>query len=180
MLLDYLPSFIKKIEEFKKIMEINDLEILNINEGIDDILKNLFIFDASEDAINRYENILEIIPKSTHNLEKRKDNILFKYRQTLPFTVCNLIFMLNSICGENGYVLDIIYESFILKIKIKLENKGLKDIIDELLERVVPMNLIINVYIDYNTWNMIRPFKWDDIKIYKWQNLKDDEIFNEG
>ncbi|MDE6357641.1 MAG: YmfQ family protein, partial [Eubacteriales bacterium] len=118
MLINYLPKFLADIEEIKAIMDSCQGNIDNIEIELDNILKDLFVKDATLNGIERYENMLDILPKLTDSLEIRKANILLKYNQTLPFTLENLILMLNSVCGENNYTIKIIYEEFKINIRI--------------------------------------------------------------
>ena len=71
MLLNYLPKFMQDIEEIKKIMDISEPEIVNIEENIELILKDFFVIDSSEEGTKHYEKIVQIIPKLTDSLENR-------------------------------------------------------------------------------------------------------------
>ena len=179
MLIDYLPKFMQDIEEIKKIMDISQLEIDNIEKNIDVILKDFFVIGSSKYGTQHYEKILQIIPKLTDSLEKRQYDILAIYNQTLPFTFESLIEKLNAICGEDGYSIQLLYDKFILNVKLILEKKELFATVKNLLEWIVPVNLIINLNIDYNVWKDLYKYKWVDIKKYTWNEIKEiEEIKN--
>lgn len=173
MLLNYLPKFMQDIEEIKKIMDISQPEIVNIEENIELILKDFFVIDSSEEGTKHYEKIVQIIPKLTDSLEKRQYDILAIYNQTLPFTFETLIEKLNAICGEDGYSIQLLYDKFILNVKLILEKKELFTTVKNLLEWIVPVNLIINLSIDYNVWKDLYKHKWGDIKKYRWNEIKE-------
>ncbi|WP_317368046.1 putative phage tail protein [uncultured Tyzzerella sp.] len=175
MLLNYLPYFMQNIEEIKKIMYISEPEIETINKNIEILLNDLFVLESSQNAVNHYEKMLDIVPKLTDSIEKRKYDILALYNQTLPFTLESLQEKLSSICGEDGYILEMIYDKFILNVKISLKNKELFTTVNNLLELIVPVNLIINSTLDYNVWEDLHKYKWGHISKYKWGHIKDSE-----
>ena len=119
--------------------------------------------------------MLEIVPKLIDSLEKRQYDILVLYNQTLPFTLESLQEKLNAICGEDGYTLEMIYDKFILNIKLSLLKKHLFFTINNLLEWIVPVNLIINFSLDYNVWGDLSKYKWGEINKYIWGEIKESE-----
>ena len=175
MLLDYLPYFMQDVEEIKKIMHISEPEIENIDKNIEKILNDFFVIGASEIGTKHYEKMLGIIPKLTDSLEKRQYDILILYNQTLPFTLETLKEKLNAICGENGYTLNMIYDKFILDIKLALNKKELFLTVNNLLEKIVPVNLILNINVDYNIWRDLGKYKWIDAGKYRWGEIKECE-----
>ena len=175
MLIDYLPPFMQQVEEIKKIMNISPPEIEKINENIQNILKDFFVMDASEQGVKTYEKILKITPKLTDTLDKRKYDILSIYNQTLPFTLETLKQRLNALCGENGYIVNICYSDFVLNLTLKLNNIKLLSTVSNMLENIVPVNMVINIYIDYNKWKDFCKLKWSQAKLYKWGDIKESE-----
>lgn len=179
MLINYLPKFLADIEEIKAIMDSCQGNIDNIEIELDNILKDLFVKDATLNGIERYENMLDILPKLTDSLEIRKANILLKYNQTLPFTLENLILMLNSVCGENNYTIKIIYEEFKINIRINLDKKELENEIFEFLDRIVPANMLINLDLDYNIWEHINAKTWGYIQKFRWIDVRESNQIRE-
>lgn len=175
MLIDYLPPFMQDVKEIKKIMNISQPEIEKINENIENILKDFFVMEASEEGVKRYEKIVKIKPKLTDTLDKRKYDILSVYNQTLPFTLETLKQRLNALCGENGYFINISYNEFMLNLTLKLNNIKLLNTVSNMLENIVPVNMIINIYIDYNKWQDFCKLKWVQAKLYKWGDIKESE-----
>lgn len=180
MLIEYLPNFVSTIEEFKIMISICEDYALTLERDIEYVLKDLFINDATETGVAHYERILNIIPKLTDDLNIRKANILCEYNQILPFTLENLEKILNSICGENGYKIRLSYEKFILNIKLSLSVKYLEDNVFKLLERIVPVNMLLKLDLDYNRWEEVKRFNWGYIKNVDWIGLKESEDIKNG
>ena len=180
MLIDYLPNFMKDVEEMAIIMNASEPEIENINDNIDGILADLFVIGCSQEATKRYERIVQIIPKLTDSLEKRQYDILAIYNQTLPFTLESLQEKLNAICDKDGYTIEMIYEKFILNVQLILSKKHLELTVRNLLEWIVPVNLIINLTIDYNKWKDLKKYRWKDLKKYRWFDIKESKDIKNG
>lgn len=175
MLLDYLPYFMQDVKEIKKIMNISQPEIDLLNENSEILLNDFFVVGASEIATKHYENMLGIIPKLTDTLEKRQYDILVLYNQTLPFTLETLMQKLDAICGKDGYTINLSYEKFILNVKLALSKSELLITVTNLLEWIVPVNLIINVTVDYNIWKDFGKLKWNEANKYSWNEIKENE-----
>ena len=175
MLLKYLPEFMQDIQEIKEIMLSVEPEIENINNTIESLLKDFFILDSSLEATKHYENILKIVPKLTDDLKKRQYDILSVYNQTLPFTFETLKEKLNLICGKNGYTINISYDEFTLNIKLSLGKKEMFTIVDRMLENIVPVNLIIDLKMDYNVWKDLGKCNWENLYDIRWKDIKEEE-----
>lgn len=174
-LYEYLPFFVYNTKEFKELFKILQPKIDNLFIETDKRLTDMFVLGCSEYAVKRYEKIVGIMPKLTDSLEKRQYDILVLYNQTLPFTLESLQKKLNAICGEDGYTLEMIYDKFILNIKLSLFKKHLFFTINNLLEWIVPVNLIINFSLDYNVWGDLSKYKWGEINKYRWGEIKESE-----
>lgn len=176
MLLDYLPKFMQSISEIKKIMIVCEPEINQINENIDLILRDLFVYGSTQTGTEHYEKMLKITPKKNDSLKKRQYDILALYNQTLPFTLETLKYKLNAICGENGYTLEMIYEEFLLKVRVLLEKKETIYTVENLLEAIVPVNIQLDSSLDFNLWKHLTPYTWKSLSRIDWKYIKEDEI----
>ena len=93
----------------------------------------------------------------------------------MPFTLETLKQRLNALCGENGYIVNICYSDFVLNLTLKLNNIKLLSTVSNMLENIVPVNMVINIYIDYNKWKDFCKLKWSQAKLYKWGDIKESE-----
>lgn len=107
-LINYLPEVLRNYREFQKTFEAEESELLKVQEELSKVLDDLFVEDATERGVKRWENILGIVPKPSENLEDRKFKILSKLVKKLPYTRRRLEQLLEVLCGENGYLLEIV------------------------------------------------------------------------
>ena len=107
-LITYLPEVLRNFREFEKTFESEQPEFEKLQDELSKVLKDLFVEDATERGVKRWEKLLKIVPKPSENLEDRKFKILSKLVKKLPYTYRRLEQLLEVLCGENGYLLEIV------------------------------------------------------------------------
>lgn len=65
MLIEYLPPVVGKIREMKEICAAEQPEFDLLAQQVDQILANMFILLANEEGIKRFEEELNITPKTS-------------------------------------------------------------------------------------------------------------------
>lgn len=177
-LIDYLPPFIRNVKECESIM--NDGEQPEIDfawKEIENVLKDQFISDATENGVKRWEKILGIVPKGTVTLGERRFSILSKINETLPFTITTLKEQLKSLCGENNY--SVVVDGYSLIVRVALEAKNNLADVDALLKRIVPANMVIDLSIKYNTHGNLEVHTHEELHAYTHEQLRN-EVFANG
>lgn len=177
-LAEYLPFFVSNTKEFKELHKVLQPEIDNLFIEADNRLTDMFVLGSSEYAAKRYEKIVDIVPKLTDNLEKRQLDILAIYNEVPPFTYERVVEMLTSLLGFDGFKIYLDIPRFSLKVTLSKKNMQFKGQVNEMLERIVPVNIIIDYDIDWNTWGDLKTFTWRDLSSATWRQAKEDEKFN--
>lgn len=176
-LIDYLPPVIKDVREYQAIMTDGEqAEVSALWDAADAAFNDQFINSATLNGVERWEKILGIKPKGTDILDARKFRILSRLNEQLPYTLPVLKNMLQSLCGEDGYSVEVQNELYALKVKIALVAKSNFDDVDVLLKRVVPANMIIELQLKYNTWGTLKEFTWGFLKTKTWKEIKDEVL----
>jgi len=150
MLIDYLPLILKDIREFIIICSIEDTEISTAQVAVDNFLSEQYIQTCSEYAVKRWERILRIIPNAKDNLNTRKEAIFARLGEQLPFTLRSLKSSLDVILGAGNYDLVLYNTEYRLYLRIKLNVKTKIDAVKNLLNRMVPANIILDCDLMYN------------------------------
>jgi hypothetical protein len=163
-LIEYIPHILRDVKEYKAIItDGEEPEIVLLWNAIDNALKDQFIQDATENGISRWEKMLKITPKATANLDERRFTVLSKINEQLPFTITSLKEQLSSLCGEDGYSVELDSNAYKLKVLIGLEVQSKYNDVVALLKRVVPANLIIEASLKYNQHKYLNSFKHSTI-----------------
>jgi len=120
--------------------------------------------------------MLGITPYAKDTLEDRRFRLMTRYNESIPYTKKGLDVMLASLCGEDGYILKILTADFTVNVKVALTAKKQEEAVKEMLERVLPYNMVFTVELLYNKWKMLEPYKWSVIKTVTWKDLKEEVL----
>lgn len=152
--MDYLPLFVQDYAEIKAIMDAEQVTVKKVWEDAENVLNDQFVVDATEYGVKRWESILKITPKATHTLDERKFYILARLNEQLPYTLETLKNMLSFLCGKDGYSLKLDANNYMLTVKLALSNEHNFETVENLIERVVPANLVRRVGM-FNTYGIV-------------------------
>ncbi len=173
---EYLPGILKNIRELSAIMRVETPVVRELWQACEDCMNDQFIPEATENGISRREKMLGITPYATDTIEDRRFRLLTRYNENTPYTRRSLERMLTSLCGESGYELTIITSKFTVIVKVALIAKKQVDSIIDLLERILPYNMVFTVTLLYNTWEMVRPYTWGAASAKTWKELKEEVL----
>jgi len=172
----YLPEVLKDVTEMRAIMAAETPGVQAIWQACEDCMNDQFITEATEKGIARREKMLNITPFATDTLEDRRFRLLVRYSETIPYTRKSLAAMIESLCGVGCYALTITTTTFTVNVKVALAAKKQDSIIVDLLERVLPYNMVFTVELLYNTWARILPYTWGEIGALTWEQVKEEDL----
>lgn len=160
--------------EIEQIMNVEQEEIEGLWDALKGLLKEAFVIDETEIGATRWESILDIVPFDTDTLRLRNFRIQSRLVEDLPYTYRTLNNQLRALCGADGYETVLISDTFTLNVKVALTTKKLKGEVEKLCERVVPLNLFVNVSLMYNTHGLLQPFTHGYLHSFTHQQLRDE------
>lgn len=146
------PDVLKSTKEFPAIYNMNDK--INPVKDVENLEQDLFIGTATLDGIRRREKEYGIVPKDTDDVEDRRVQIRSKENDRLPYTIRVLRKKMKTLCGENGFYLELEKEKVI--VKISLDKKTMFEMVCKMLDDIIPLNLIIEATILFNSYETIR------------------------
>lgn len=144
----YLIPLLQDYEEFKAISDAINPELEQLWKEIDRFKNNQYIHTSDEYGIKRREKICRIIPKETESLDDRKFRLLAKEVDKLPYTKRSLHRKLSSLCGEDGYYLNIDYNNYTVDVGLTIDSTSNIDSVKNILDEIIPENMIIHVFVD--------------------------------
>ena len=147
---DYLPPILLRTYEFPLLCDTEQPEIDRLHDAADAVLDAQFISTAGETAIARYEKIFGITPMDTDTLAERRFKVLAKINAQLPFSVRRLRQQLETLCGADGYKLELDGGRYTLTVKVALTAKRNQQAVEELLADIVPANMVCTTSLLYN------------------------------
>ena len=175
---EYFPDVLKDVREFNMLDKAETPELKSLYECIAEVLDNGFIETAKEKGVARAEKIVGLSPRATDTLEERKFNVLAKYNEDLPYTVTKLNELLSILCGEKGYHLEINNSEFKLTVKVELTSKKSKTSVEELLERVMPVNMVLCVTLMYNQHKTVGKLANVELRKYTHNGIREEALID--
>lgn len=147
----YLPQYVSDYREIKQIAIGETPEIETLKNELQIISNNQYIISCDETGIKRFETLLHISPNKDDTLNIRKSRVLSKWNNLMPITLKSLKIMLNELCGEQSYNLNIDYDNYVLYISFDALSQNRKNEYDGFLREIIPANLCINSKLHYNS-----------------------------
>ncbi len=165
MLLDYIPSFLSDISEFKKLFSALDIEVSKLNIILEDIFDSGFVYYCSLPYIERFEKIMGIVDFGNMSEKERRDRIILKLNEKLPYTVFRFKESLDFICGNENYFLLIVFDEYRIVLRIKNDKKAVINEVLSLIDRMIPANMAVSVH-KFNTHEIVGRFRHDTLSLY--------------
>ena len=142
---DYLPPILLKTYEFPLLCDTEQPEIDRLHDAADAVLDAQFLSTAGEYAISRYEKIFGVVPQDTDTIDERRFKVLTRINTQLPFSVRRLRQQLETLCGADGYKLELDGGKYTLTVKVALTAKRNQQAVEEL-----PANMVCTTSLLYN------------------------------
>lgn len=140
----YIPPVTDGTENFDAIVKNENIELNLVNNELNNVFKDQFIEDATENGIKKLENIIKLYPRASDTLEDRRIAVLLKYNMQLPYTYRTLLNKLIALYGVDGFDIELINNEYILNIEIFSSNWNVFSTVIDNLRRILPCNLVIN------------------------------------
>lgn len=173
VLLGYWMPILRNLKEFQEIAKAEEPELNSILEAVDRTLSNMFIETADEYGIGRFEEMMGIYPLDTDTLEERRFRVMAKWGDKLPYTVKALKNLLETLCGADGYTLKINHNEYELVVKLALYNESNIKEVENLLDRIVPANMITQVVL-FNTHSILHDFTHEYLSKYTHKEVREE------
>lgn len=172
---EYVPPYIMDYVEFKKVMEAENPELQAIESTHVQVIDNRYITTCDIDGIARFESILGITPLADDTLENRQFRVLSRWNASIPYNFQFLNDKLKTLCGD-GYTILIDFDLQTIVVKLGLDNKNNFNSVIEILEQIVPCNMITNVILLFNTHDTLAAYTHDQLSVHTHDYLKEGNL----
>lgn len=143
-LIDFLPSKIANIAEFKEIMNAEDIEFDSIESMQLKILKENFIDTATDYGISKRESLYKIKPdKKNESLDFRRLRLKNRKMDKMPITHRALEQKLETLFGEDNYKVEVQNDDYLVKVFINTFDWNAFNEITDNFRNIIPCNMIL-------------------------------------
>ena len=142
---NYWIEIVKNKKQFQEIAKAENPEFNNLTVLIEKLLLDAFIQDSTEYGVERREKILKIIPAENESLDDRKIRILTYLNVKIPYTWKVLEQTLISIVGSDNLEMNYNNRLYTIDITIKVSSLNQFHDIKNMINKVIPQNIIVNL-----------------------------------
>lgn len=175
-LMDYLPAYLKNFHEIKEIMGTENAEFWKFKERHSQCVEDCFILTCGPYGMERYEKLFGIAPSAEKNLEVRRQRLMARWNNMVPYNYVYLENKLDIVCGIGGYRLHMDFHGQKLELKIGLASKGSFEVVKELLDSIVPCNILTDIGLLYNQHKTLRKFTHRQLSGYTYKQLREEVV----
>lgn len=165
----YWASIVRDTAQFGQIAVAENPEFNRLADCLFRALDDSFIHSATEYGVSRWEKILGITPEPGETLDDRKARILTYLNIKLPYTWRVLKQLLQTILGDDKFVLDYVNDECKLIVHTDRVSEQKLQLVRDLLDKVLPLNLVVEMY------NHTIDITWKEIN--KYANCKNEKDF---
>ena len=171
--LSYLPPVLQEVYEMQAVAQAENSQLDLLWQGAENLMDDQFIDSATENGVSRREKMLLLSPKESDTLPERKFRIQSAMSGRLPFTVWVLREQLNSLCGEGNYQLTVDNANYKVTVSLALAAQNEFDAVTELLKKMLPANLLIEVSVQYRRHSELTVWGHEDLAFYTHQYIRE-------
>lgn len=175
-LMDYLPPVLREYIEFQMLMETEQIESGLLWDAADLAADDFFLAELTQNGIERWESILQIIPYAEDSLVERRVRIQARLSEQLPFTLPMLHAQLQALCGPGNYVITLTPGTYLLEVKIALVSKANFQDVQKLLEKMAPANMKIMLSLLYNRHEQLEQLTHAELAERTHREIKEEVI----
>lgn len=141
----YYPSVVAAAREFKALAAAENPEFRLLWDAMWKWYANTFVYDTDEDGLERWEDMLGIIPPQGATIEERREAILEFLNIGLPYTERRFQAMLDSRYGEGTVTAEYDINDYVLWLNVSYAGVFSTESMRYYTRCIVPANLDIKV-----------------------------------
>lgn len=157
-LAEYLPDFLVNIRELGQVLQVEQPYFQQAWQAVGQALAEQYILGAGEWGLGRWERLLHLEAPESLSLDERRQALLLRLNEQLPFTVTRLRELLAAAAPAGQYTMVLDEKNYVLHVYITLAAKGCLPALRALLQRVAPANLSLHLQLMFNTHGKLAKF----------------------
>ena len=150
------PDVLLEIPQINQLYELTDKYVSKLIDDYEDVHNDIMIETSTEYGIARREKILGISPDARDTLESRRARVQLEWTNAIsrnPLSFLWLKSKLNSLIGEENYVLSLDTRHEKMTLQTYIDTFGLSSTLDKWIDTIIPLNVIINSHNDVRITN---------------------------
>lgn len=143
LLKEYWPRCLQELIEFDQIANAEQPEFEMAVSDVRNAADDFFLVSLTEYGCQRWEAILGLSVAPGDTLQERRERILIRYLDQLPYTYRTLLKYLSTVSEDFSVTLD--ENAYDLLVRIRLEGYSQRDALVATLGQMIPANLVLRM-----------------------------------
>ena len=143
LLKEYWPRCLQELIEFDQIANAEQPEFEQAVSDVKSAADDFFLVSLTEYGCRRWEAILGLSVEPDDTLQERRERILIKYLDQIPYTYRTLLKYLSTVSEDFSVTLD--ENAYDLFVRIRLEGYPQRDALVATLGQMIPANLVLRM-----------------------------------
>ena len=176
-LIKLIPDIFREVREFNEIFSSVESKARRIEDELKQQTSDMYIYseDISEKGVDRLAQSLKVDVSGLAFEDK-----VFKIKTFLidkrPYNIPNVKNMLNVLCGEDGYLFSVDNKTLSVSVKLDLGRKNQFAAVYELLDKVIPSNMLLATEILYNLHGDLTEMTHETLNTKTHQQIRSDVL----
>ena len=166
------PEIFTNIPDIAQIYEINTKQSDDLEKALAQMDDNIFLDRMDEGTCKRWEGILDITAFDDDTLEDRRFRIKSKILEKLPYSYRVIIKKMDVLCPD-GYTFIVDDDRLSVEAKLSLKSKKMINDVDELFDKVLPLNMTYVISIIWNTHETLGKHTHEKLSNYTYKELRE-------
>ena len=162
------------INEIRELYAVNDLQESELEQQIDKAEQNMQISSMDIDMCRIIEKEMGLKGQDNDTVEEKRFRILGIENEQTPYTLATLKRRLEQIVGTGMVEISISDSTF--KVRVALAQKKAIDFVKNVLENIVPLDMMIDADVMWNTHSMLSSYTHVQLKEHTHAELKEGEL----
>lgn len=170
---EYWPRVIGDMRDFREIAKGENPEFAAGWEAVRRFIQDCFVHTGTEWAIARWERIFSLETYTTDTLDQRRARILAAITRKLPYTMRALLNMLEALLGAGNFSATVNPVTSTLTVLVNVRVEHQRDDVQQLLDAVVPANLVVEVGNLYSTHEQLAGYTHAQLATYSHKYIQE-------
>lgn len=162
------------INEIRELYAVNDLQESELEQQIDEAEQNMQISSMDINMCRIIEKEMGLKGQDNDTVEEKRFRILGMENEQTPYTVLTLKRRLEQIVGSG--MVDVSISNSTVKVRVALIQKKMIDHVKNILEDIVPLDMLIDADVMWNTHQMLKQYTYAQLKEHSHRELKEGEL----
>lgn len=140
ILMQQLPDYFKPVLEYIELMKAYGFSLDKVEALSESLYNNMFIQTCDAETIKYWETLFKLSVRYGETLDYRRERLMQKFNQILPYTIGSFKARLTELFGED-YELSVDSKTCTMRIKVTSGRNGAIDLLYDLVLDMVPAHL---------------------------------------